>query len=99
MSLNYRKDPATIAELTQEQYRVAQEAATELPFHNEFWDSHDARLYVDVVSGEPLFTSVQKFDSDCGWPSLHDSDRPRQRGGQRGPQLRPGPHRGALRPR
>jgi peptide-methionine (R)-S-oxide reductase len=66
----YRKDPESLARLTEEQYRVTQESATEPAFRNEFWDNHDAGLYVDVVSGEPLFASTQKFDSGCGWPSF-----------------------------
>jgi peptide-methionine (R)-S-oxide reductase len=66
----YRKDPAKVAHLTAEQYRVTQESATEPAFRNEFWDNKEAGLYVDVVSGEPLFASTQKFDSGCGWPSF-----------------------------
>jgi peptide methionine sulfoxide reductase msrA/msrB len=57
-------------ELKPLQYQVTQEAATERPFQNEFWDNHKAGLYVDVVSGEPLFTSLDKYDSGCGWPSF-----------------------------
>ena len=56
--------------LTAMQYKVTQEAATEPPFRNEFWDNHREGLYVDVVSGEPLFSSRDKFDSGCGWPSF-----------------------------
>jgi len=52
------------------QYRVTQEAATEPAFHNEFWDNHKPGLYVDIVSGDPLFNSLDKFDSGCGWPSF-----------------------------
>jgi peptide-methionine (R)-S-oxide reductase len=70
MSTTYGKTPDAVARLTPEQYAVTQESATEAPFGNEFWDSHDAGLYVDVVSGEPLFTSLDKFDSGCGWPSF-----------------------------
>jgi peptide-methionine (R)-S-oxide reductase len=70
MSEKYRKDPASVAQLTPEQYEVTQEAATEPAFANEFWDSHEAGLYVDVVSGEPLFASAHKYDSGCGWPSF-----------------------------
>ncbi|HXS72509.1 MAG TPA: peptide-methionine (R)-S-oxide reductase MsrB [Rhodanobacteraceae bacterium] len=67
---DYRKNPDAIARLTPEQYRVTQEAATERPFHNEF-NAHKAPgLYVDIVSGEPLFTSMDKFESGCGWPSF-----------------------------
>lgn len=64
----YRRDPETIAQLTTEQFDVTQGAATEPPFRNEFWDSHEVGLYVDVVSGEPLFTSIDKVDSGTGWP-------------------------------
>lgn len=56
--------------LTPMQYKVTQEAATEPAFRNEFWDNHKEGLYVDVVSGEPLFSSKDKFDSGCGWPSF-----------------------------
>jgi methionine-R-sulfoxide reductase len=56
--------------LTPEQFAVTQHDATEPPFHNEFWDRHEHGLYVDVVSGEPLFSSLDKFDSGCGWPSF-----------------------------
>ncbi len=66
----YAKDDAAIARLTPEQYHVTQENGTEPPFRNAFWDSKDAGIYVDIVSGEPLFASVHKFDSGCGWPSF-----------------------------
>jgi methionine-R-sulfoxide reductase len=56
--------------LTAEQYAVTQQAATEPAFQNEFWDNHAPGIYVDVVSGEPLFSSLDKFDSGCGWPSF-----------------------------
>lgn len=57
-------------ELTPEQYRITQQCGTEPPFQNEFWDNKREGLYVDVVSGEPLFTSIHKFDSGTGWPSF-----------------------------
>jgi peptide-methionine (R)-S-oxide reductase len=66
----YRKDPEAITRLTSEQYQVTQQAATEPAFRNEFWDNHEPGLYVDVVSGEPLFASVNKYDSQSGWPSF-----------------------------
>jgi peptide-methionine (R)-S-oxide reductase len=66
----YQKDPEKVAQLTEEQYRVTQEAATEPAFRNAFWDKKDAGIYVDIVSGEPLFASLKKFDSGCGWPSF-----------------------------
>lgn len=56
--------------LTPLQYRVTQEEATEPAFANEYWDNHRAGIYVDVVSGEPLFASTDKFDSGSGWPSF-----------------------------
>lgn len=70
MSHDYRKDPDAVAKLNPDQFAVTQKSATEPAFRNEFWDNHDAGLYVDIVSGEPLFTSTQKFDSGCGWPSF-----------------------------
>lgn len=57
-------------ELTPEQFAVTQNAATEPAFHNAYWDNHEPGIYVDVVSGEPLFSSLDKFDSGCGWPSF-----------------------------
>ena len=56
--------------LTPEQYAVTQQDETETPFHNAFWDNHEPGIYVDVVSGEPLFSSLDKFESGTGWPSF-----------------------------
>jgi peptide-methionine (R)-S-oxide reductase len=67
---NYSKDPGAISRLTPEQYRVTQEAATEAPFNNEFCDNKEPGIYVDIVSGEPLFASISKYDSRSGWPSF-----------------------------
>lgn len=64
----YRRDPQRVAGLTRDQYDVTQNAATEPAFGNEYWDNHEVGLYVDIVSGEPLFTSLHKFDSGTGWP-------------------------------
>ncbi|MFC4278818.1 peptide-methionine (R)-S-oxide reductase MsrB [Achromobacter aloeverae] len=68
--MTYRKDPEAIARLTPEQYRVTQESGTEYPGTGEYLDNKEAGLYVDIVSGEPLFASSDKFDSHCGWPSF-----------------------------
>lgn len=57
-------------QLTDEQFRVTQKEGTERPFNNPYWDNHRQGIYVDVVSGEPLFSSLDKFDSGTGWPSF-----------------------------
>ena len=67
---NYTKDADAISRLSKEQFRVTQQSATERPFENAYWDHDAPGLYVDIVSGEPLFSSLDKFDSDCGWPSF-----------------------------
>ena len=59
-----------LKELSDIQYRVTQKEATERPFSNEFWDFNEDGIYVDIVSGEPLFSSKDKFDAGCGWPSF-----------------------------
>lgn len=70
MAKVYNKDPDDIARLSPMQYDVTQNSATEPPFSNKFYEHKEVGLYVDVVSGEPLFTSRDKFDSACGWPSF-----------------------------
>ena len=70
MTERYRKNPDAIAHLDPRQHAVTQQSATEPAFDNEFWDNKAAGIYVDVVSGEPLFASTKKFDSGCGWPSF-----------------------------
>jgi peptide-methionine (R)-S-oxide reductase len=67
---NYRKDPEAVSRLTPERYQVTQKHATEPPFRNEYWDNREPGIYVDIVSGEPLFASVNKFNSGTGWPSF-----------------------------
>ena len=67
---NYPKTPESLTHLTEEQYRVTQEDGTEPAFRNQYWDNNEPGIYVDVVSGQPLFSSTDKFDSHTGWPSF-----------------------------
>ena len=67
---DYRKTPEALARLTPEQYRVTQEGGTERPGTGEYLHTSEPGIYVDVVSGEPLFASSDKFDAHCGWPSF-----------------------------
>ncbi|MEU8735346.1 peptide-methionine (R)-S-oxide reductase MsrB [Streptomyces tendae] len=66
----YRKSPERVSQLTDQQYRVTQQDETEPSFANAYWDNKAPGIYVDVVSGEPLFASVDKYDSRTGWPSF-----------------------------
>jgi peptide-methionine (R)-S-oxide reductase len=70
MKSNYHKNPEAVGALSPEQYHVTQKNGTERPFTGEYWDNHEPGIYVDVVSGEPLFASVDKFESGSGWPSF-----------------------------
>ena len=70
MTHQYNKNPAAVDALSPEQYHVTQENGTELPFTGEYFNNHEPGIYVDIVSGEPLFASVNKFDSGSGWPSF-----------------------------
>ncbi|HKQ43575.1 MAG TPA: peptide-methionine (R)-S-oxide reductase MsrB [Pseudonocardia sp.] len=70
MTKTYSKDAEAVARLSAEQRRVTQEGATEPAFRNEYWDNKEPGIYVDVVSGEPLFASINKYDSHTGWPSF-----------------------------
>ena len=70
MQIKKPDDAELKSKLTPEQYDVTQCSATEPPFRNEFWNHHEDGIYVDIVSGEPLFSSTHKFDSGTGWPSF-----------------------------
>lgn len=72
----YNKNPEAVSRLSPEQYRVTQRDGTERPFENAYWDNKEPGIYVDVVSGEPLFASVNKFDSSSGWPSFTEPLEP-----------------------
>ena len=70
MPSTYRKTPEAVAALTPEQFRVTQKSGTEAPGTGALLDNHEPGIYVDIVSGEPLFASADKFESGCGWPSF-----------------------------
>jgi methionine-R-sulfoxide reductase len=67
---NYTKSAEAVSRLSPEEFQVTQQNATERPFENAYWDHDEPGIYVDIVSGEPLFSSLDKFDSSCGWPSF-----------------------------
>lgn len=70
MSHDYRSTPESLARLSPLQFDVTQRAGEEPPFRNAYWDNHEDGIYVDVVSGQPLFSSADKFDAGTGWPSF-----------------------------
>lgn len=70
MSHDYSKTPEALNRLTADQFRVTQQDGTEPAFRNEYWNNHEDGIYVDVVSGQPLFSSSDKYDSGTGWPSF-----------------------------
>jgi peptide-methionine (R)-S-oxide reductase len=74
---DYNRNPAAVDALSPEQYHVTQRNGTERPFTGEYWDNHEPGIYVDVVSGEPLFASTDKFESGSGWPSFTKPLEPR----------------------
>src|SRR6202047_3568750 len=67
---DYRKTPEAVSGLSPEQYRVTQQSGTEAPGSGEYLDNKEPGIYVDIVSGEPLFASSDKYESGCGWPSF-----------------------------
>ena len=66
--------------LTKLQYDVTQNCSTEPPFENEFWNNKEDGIYVDIISGKPLFCSVHKYDSGTGWPSTSSGSKPKRSG-------------------
>ncbi len=96
MAKTYNKNPAAVNALSPEQYQVTQKNGTERPFTGEYWDNHEPGIYVDVVSGEPLFASTDKFESGSGWPSFTQADRVGERGREARLQPPDAAHRGPL---
>ena len=99
MTDRYRKDPDTIAKLDPRQYAVTQEAATEPAFANEFWDKKEAGIYVDIVSGEPLFALAQEVRQRLRVAQLHHPAGAGKSRREAGCDPRHDQDRGPLRPR
>ena len=92
-----KPEPAQLRKkLSSEQFAVTQQCGTEPPFHNAYWDNHKPGIYVDVVSGEPLFSSLDKFDSGTGWPSFTQPVTSTRRRGEERLDFRNGADGGAL---
>lgn len=68
--MNQKNKQERLKQLTDLQYKVTQENATESPFHNEYWNNRQQGIYVDIVSGEALFSSTEQYEAGCGWPSF-----------------------------
>ena len=79
MTTDYRKTPEALSRLTAAQYRVTQDDGTEPPFRNEYWNNHEPGIYVDVVSGQPLFSSTRQVRQRHRMAELHQADRTRRR--------------------
>ena len=92
----FKKDPEAIAKLSPEQYRVTQQSGTERPGTGELLYNKEPGIYVDIVSGEPLFASSDKFESGCGWPSFTKPIEPANVNELQRQLARHDPHRGAL---
>lgn len=78
----YTKTDEALNRLTEHQRQITQEDGTEPAYDNEYWANDEPGIYVDIVSGQPLFSSNDKYDSGTGWPSFHQADRRRSSGNQ-----------------
>ena len=95
----YKKTPEALSKLTPEQFRVTQQSATEMPGTGPLLHNKEPGIYVDIVSGEPLFASSDKYESGCGWPSFTKPIEPANVAELSDATPRHGPHRGALQAR